>query len=359
VLSVFDWVAEVNLASGLRCCAFLNAAVELVEESDEPALAVVRGHKAWWLELFRALLAESGVPDRDEVAEELMLLLDGTFARVLVTREVEPAEAGAPACSDGNPGAPEWCGMTMLDDSGVGRPMLAAFGLMFGPAVGLGLASFAYALVLPNMRADLGWSFATAGALNTANAAGYLIGALTAAAAARWFGERRVFLWGLALTGLRRAHRGRATPSASHPTTTRRARSAQTGRHRRRPRRSRRPASGWRAFDDRRPACDISPPPTTKDTAPVAPAISRSASRTPTAPVAADAGSRAGAGYRRSGGEVIAGNRASGVTRRTRSLPLRPLLALLVGHGFFGAGYIAYMTFIVAVFEGEGATSDR
>ena len=52
------------------------------------------------------------------------------------------------------------------------------------------------------MRADLGWSFATAGALNTANAAGYLIGALTAAAAARWFGERRVFLWGLALTGL-------------------------------------------------------------------------------------------------------------------------------------------------------------
>jgi hypothetical protein len=40
-------------------------------------------------------------------------------------------------------------------------------------------------------------------------------------------------------------------------------------------------------------------------------------------------------------------------------LPLRPLLALLVGYGFFGAGYIAYMTFIVAVFEGEGATSGQ
>jgi cyanate permease len=66
--------------------------------------------------------------------------------------------------------------------------------------------------VLPNMRADLRWSFATAGALNTANAAGYLIGALIAAAAARWFGERRVFLCGLALTGLRRAHRGRIGP---------------------------------------------------------------------------------------------------------------------------------------------------
>jgi AcrR family transcriptional regulator len=91
-LAIFDWVAEVNLASGLRGCAFLNAAVELVEESDEPALAVVRGHKAWWLGLFQALLAESGVPDRDEVAEELMLLLDGTFARMLVTRDVKPAK---------------------------------------------------------------------------------------------------------------------------------------------------------------------------------------------------------------------------------------------------------------------------
>jgi hypothetical protein len=49
---------------------------------------------------------------------------------------------------------------------------------------------------------------------------------------------------------------------------------------------------------------------------------------------------------------------ASSPVERGR-LPLRPLLALLVGYGFFGAGYIAYMTFIVAVFEGEGATSGQ
>uniref|UniRef100_UPI0022B4B575 YbfB/YjiJ family MFS transporter n=1 Tax=Burkholderia sp. IMCC1007 TaxID=3004104 RepID=UPI0022B4B575 len=50
--------------------------------------------------------------------------------------------------------------------------------LSLGSAIALGLARFSYALLLPPMKADLGWSFAQAGALNTANAAGYLIGAL-------------------------------------------------------------------------------------------------------------------------------------------------------------------------------------
>lgn len=55
--------------------------------------------------------------------------------------------------------------------------MLAA-GLSLGSAIALGLARFAYALLLPSMKLDLGWSFAQAGAMNTANALGYLLGAL-------------------------------------------------------------------------------------------------------------------------------------------------------------------------------------
>lgn len=50
--------------------------------------------------------------------------------------------------------------------------------LSLGSAIALGLARFSYALLLPPMKADLGWSFAQAGAMNTANAAGYLLGAL-------------------------------------------------------------------------------------------------------------------------------------------------------------------------------------
>ena len=72
-------------------------------------------------------------------------------------------------------------------------------GLAMGPAVGLGLGRFAYALLLPAMRLDLGWSYAAAGAMNTANAVGYLIGALAAAPIAARFGDKRGFALGLLL----------------------------------------------------------------------------------------------------------------------------------------------------------------
>ncbi|MGI8912689.1 MAG: YbfB/YjiJ family MFS transporter [Chloroflexota bacterium] len=73
-------------------------------------------------------------------------------------------------------------------------------GLALGPAVALGFARFAYALLLPGMRDDLGWTFAQAGAMNTANALGYLLGALLATAIARRLGARRVFISGIAVT---------------------------------------------------------------------------------------------------------------------------------------------------------------
>jgi predicted MFS family arabinose efflux permease len=73
-------------------------------------------------------------------------------------------------------------------------------GLAMGPAVGLGLGRFAYALLLPAMRADLGWSYAVAGAMNTANAVGYLVGALAAAPVASRVGDKRGFLAGVLLT---------------------------------------------------------------------------------------------------------------------------------------------------------------
>lgn len=55
-----------------------------------------------------------------------------------------------------------------------------AFVLALGSAIALGLGRFSYALLLQPMRDDLGWSYLTAGAMNTVNAAGYLVGALLA-----------------------------------------------------------------------------------------------------------------------------------------------------------------------------------
>ena len=94
----------------------------------------------------------------------------------------------------------------MADSAVVTVPRVATthlgivLGLAMGPAVGLGLGRFAYALLLPSMRLDLGWSYAQAGALNTANAAGYLVGALAAAPLAAWLGDKRGFVTGLLLT---------------------------------------------------------------------------------------------------------------------------------------------------------------
>ncbi|MDZ7705651.1 MAG: YbfB/YjiJ family MFS transporter [Trueperaceae bacterium] len=74
--------------------------------------------------------------------------------------------------------------------------------LSLGPAVSLGLARFAYALILPAMRDDLGWSYAEAGAMNTANALGYLAGALLSAPLAMRLGNRRIFWVAMLITTL-------------------------------------------------------------------------------------------------------------------------------------------------------------
>ena len=88
-------------------------------------------------------------------------------------------------------------------------------GLAMGPAVGLGLGRFAYALLLPAMRTDLGWSYAVAGAMNTANALGYLAGALMAAPIAARVGDKRAFLAGVLLTALSLLATGMATDTAT------------------------------------------------------------------------------------------------------------------------------------------------
>ena len=60
--------------------------------------------------------------------------------------------------------------------------------LSLSATVGLGIGRFAYALVLPDMRDSLHWSYSAAGFLNTINAAGYLIGALLTSQMIRRFG---------------------------------------------------------------------------------------------------------------------------------------------------------------------------
>jgi predicted MFS family arabinose efflux permease len=68
--------------------------------------------------------------------------------------------------------------------------------LSLAPTVGLGIGRFAYALVLPDMRDTLAWSYSAAGFMNTINAAGYLAGALLASRMIRTFGLAASVRWG-------------------------------------------------------------------------------------------------------------------------------------------------------------------
>jgi predicted MFS family arabinose efflux permease len=62
-----------------------------------------------------------------------------------------------------------------------------------GAAVGQGFARFGYALLLPPMQQSLGWTYAQAGVVNSANALGYLAGALAVGPfVARWGAPRVV-----------------------------------------------------------------------------------------------------------------------------------------------------------------------
>ena len=68
--------------------------------------------------------------------------------------------------------------------------------LSLAPTVGLGIGRFAYSLVLPDMRDALGWSYSAAGFMNTINAAGYLAGALVASKLIKRFGSSATVRWG-------------------------------------------------------------------------------------------------------------------------------------------------------------------
>jgi predicted MFS family arabinose efflux permease len=77
-----------------------------------------------------------------------------------------------------------------------------ALALSLGAAVSLGVTRFAYGLLLPPMRIDLGWSYTLAGAMNTANAVGYLLGALVTPALLRRTGPGSLLVVGAALASL-------------------------------------------------------------------------------------------------------------------------------------------------------------
>jgi len=98
--------------------------------------------------------------------------------------------------------------MRMRDGSAIllpvefGSRLFVILALSLGPAVSNSFARFAYALLLPAMRTELGLSYSQAGSLNTANALGYLAGSLVTVRIVSRAGNRRLFCVGMVVTVL-------------------------------------------------------------------------------------------------------------------------------------------------------------
>jgi predicted MFS family arabinose efflux permease len=80
------------------------------------------------------------------------------------------------------------------------HPWLVLAGLALGVTVTNGFARFAYGLLLPAMKSEMGWNYAQAGWLNTANALGYIAGAILTMVLIGRVRVTRLFAFGLVTT---------------------------------------------------------------------------------------------------------------------------------------------------------------
>ncbi len=82
------------------------------------------------------------------------------------------------------------------------RPWLVLAGLALGVTVTNAFARFAYGLMLPAMKSQMGWTYAQAGWLNTANTLGYIGGAVLTMLLIRRISPARLFAIGMVTTTL-------------------------------------------------------------------------------------------------------------------------------------------------------------
>src|SRR6056297_356796 len=84
----------------------------------------------------------------------------------------------------------------------VGRDWWIVIGLALGVTVSNAFARFAYGLILPAMQSDLNWSYTQSGWINTANALGYIGGAVLTFAVIGRMPAKWLFSVGLIVTAL-------------------------------------------------------------------------------------------------------------------------------------------------------------
>ncbi|MBB1593078.1 TetR/AcrR family transcriptional regulator [Achromobacter sp. UMC46] len=98
LLSIFDALREWFASDGFRGCAFINAAGEIGDPAN-PIREVSRLHKARLLAHVLTLTQAAGLPDPDETARQLLVLIDGAIAVALVTGDLSIADSAERAAA--------------------------------------------------------------------------------------------------------------------------------------------------------------------------------------------------------------------------------------------------------------------
>ncbi|USI71584.1 TetR/AcrR family transcriptional regulator [Sphingomonas morindae] len=98
IARIFHHLAAAARHPKWKGCGFLRTSVELVDRPGHPAVVVGRGHKKRVEDWLCTLLApDQGEEDARRLARQIMLLLDGAFAVVLLHRDPSYMEAAGDA----------------------------------------------------------------------------------------------------------------------------------------------------------------------------------------------------------------------------------------------------------------------
>lgn len=89
LLAIFDWLADWFASENFRGCAFLNAAAELTP--NHPAHQLPLEHKQAVGRFILGLARQAELADPQELADELLLLIDGAISHALLEHSALPA----------------------------------------------------------------------------------------------------------------------------------------------------------------------------------------------------------------------------------------------------------------------------
>ena len=101
VAGIFRQLAQSARNAKWKGCGFLRTSVELINLPGHPALVAARAHKRRVEDWLGSIFSEAGAGcDALPLTRQIMLLLDGSFAVVLLHRDPSYMDAAADAAAD-------------------------------------------------------------------------------------------------------------------------------------------------------------------------------------------------------------------------------------------------------------------